>query len=142
MSLPRADTLAAAQTFLEPHRSRRDELLRTGYWESALAEIDLALLIEVMGLNPADAASLHTAAARLRARPYTREQRTRMTSDADVFSGSESNSGQRRSHSPWQRAAVAKSCHTSLRSLQKYACPSADALAQLTTARGAERRRG
>lgn len=75
LPVPDHDSLIAAWGLLEPHRSRLDELIRTGCWETALAEIDRALLIETIGLSAAEVASMRTAAARLRAR------RTRTTSD-------------------------------------------------------------
>lgn len=75
LPVPDAATLAAAWELLEPHRSRLDELVRTGCWESALAEIDRALLIETIGLSAAEVASMRSAAARLRAR------RTRTSSE-------------------------------------------------------------
>lgn len=68
LPVPDPDTLTAAWARLEPHRSRLDELVRSGCWETALAQIDRALLIETIGLSAAEVASLRAAAARLRAR--------------------------------------------------------------------------
>jgi len=75
LPVPDHNTLTAAWELLEPHRSRLDELVRTGCWETALAEIDRALLIDTIGLSGAEVASMRAAAARLRAR------RTRTSGD-------------------------------------------------------------
>jgi hypothetical protein len=68
LPVPDAPTLAAAWERLEPHRGRLDELVRSGCWQTALAEVDRALLIDTIGLTAAEVASLRGAAARLRAR--------------------------------------------------------------------------
>ena len=68
LPVPSGTTLSAAWERLEPHRGRLDELVRTGCWESAVAEIDRALLIDTIGLSATEVASLRAAAARLRAR--------------------------------------------------------------------------
>lgn len=75
LPVPDAGTLAAAWELLEPHRSRLDELVRSGCWETALADIDRALLIDTIGLSAAEVASMRAATARLRAR------RTRISTD-------------------------------------------------------------
>ena len=75
LPVPDRNALASAWELLEPHRSRLDELVRTGCWETALAEVDRALLIETIGMSGAEVASMRAAAARLRAR------RTRTTGD-------------------------------------------------------------
>jgi adenine-specific DNA-methyltransferase len=75
LPVPDHDILVAAWKLLERHRSRLDELVRTGCWDTALAEVDRALLIDTVGLSGGEVAAMRTAAARLRAR------RTRTTGD-------------------------------------------------------------
>ncbi|MDA0163142.1 N-6 DNA methylase [Solirubrobacter ginsenosidimutans] len=68
LPVPSPDALVEAWTRLEPHWSRLDELVRHGCWETALAHIDRALLIETLELSAAEVASMRAAATRLRAR--------------------------------------------------------------------------
>jgi hypothetical protein len=78
LPVPDPTTLAGAWTALQPHQSRLDQLIRNGCWETALTEIDRALLIETVGLSAAEVASIRAAATRLRAR------RTRTAGDTAV----------------------------------------------------------
>jgi tRNA1(Val) A37 N6-methylase TrmN6 len=75
LPVPDSEALTRAWTALQPHQSRLDQLIRNGCWETALTEIDRALLIETIGLSTAEVVSIRAAATLLRAR------RTRTTGD-------------------------------------------------------------
>lgn len=68
LPIPDPATLAKAWSVLQAQQSRLDQLIRNGCWETALTEIDRALLIDTIGLSAAEVASIRAAATRLRAR--------------------------------------------------------------------------
>lgn len=68
LPVPDPETLERAWATLVSSQSRLDQLIRTGSWELALAEIDRALLVETVGLSAAEVGLLRGAATKLRLR--------------------------------------------------------------------------
>jgi adenine-specific DNA-methyltransferase len=79
LPMPDPEKLDLAWARLRGHQSRLDQLIRKGHWETALTEIDQALLVGATGLGTAEVASIRAAATRLRVR---RTRGTDETTDA------------------------------------------------------------
>jgi hypothetical protein len=77
LPVPAPDNLQAAWRKLGAEKERFDSLLKQGEWWTVVAEVDRALLREVMGLSADEVTELRDGAALLRIR------RTRQTEDHD-----------------------------------------------------------
>lgn len=78
LPIPGPEMLEQAWAMLKARQSRLDQMIRKGCWETALTEIDNALLVDAMGLSAAEVGSIRAAATRLRLR------RTKSSSEASL----------------------------------------------------------
>lgn len=75
LPLPNLEVMEEAWKLLKPRREWLDQLVKLGAWQKATAEVDRALLSDVLGMSMGDLRQLQAAAAKLRRRRTRRDDR-------------------------------------------------------------------